>query len=258
MTTNPEGGSAANPAAMETGEGQSATQVPVEHPAADQPAAAKDPAPVRKKGRLFWPVLVAALTAFVVATGYLAIRDRHPAASAPRWGSSSAASAGPDWQAAGVPNPFGTQAAALHGAPTRLKVKAIGVDTSLETLKIGKSGELDPPTNFAEAGWYAAGTAPGDLGPAVIAGHVDNQSGPAVFYRLRELQAGDKIQVVRGGATVNFTVTSTAWYPKTAFPTGRVYGPTPDRELRLITCGGVFDHALRSYTDNLVVYAVAG
>jgi hypothetical protein len=262
MTTNPEAGPASNPAAMETGEDQaptedrSATRAPVEHPAADQPAAAKDAVRVRRRGLFLWPVLVAALTAFVVATGYLAIRDRRPAASAPRWGSS--ASAEPDWQAAGVPNPFGTQAAALHGAPTRLKVKAIGVDTALETLKIGKSGELDPPTDFAEAGWYAAGTAPGDLGPAVIAGHVDNQQGPAVFYRLRELQAGDKIQVVRGGATVNFTVTSTAWYPKTAFPTGRVYGPTPDRELRLITCGGVFDHALRSYTDNLVVYAVTG
>jgi len=206
------------------------------------------------------PVIVAALTAFVVATGYLAIRDPHPAVSTGRWGpsASTSAQAGPDWQAAGVPNPFGTPAAALHGAPTRLEVKAIGVDTSLETLKIGKSGELDPPTDFAHAGWYAAGTAPGDLGPAVIAGHVDNQQGPAIFYRLRELEVGDKIQVVRGGATVTFTVSSTAWYPKTAFPTAKVYGPTPDRELRLITCGGVFDHALRSYKDNLVVYAVAG
>jgi hypothetical protein len=64
--------------------------------------------------------------------------------------------------------------------------------------------------------------------------------------------------VTRGDRSVTFTVTSTAWYPKKAFPTEEVYGPTPDRQLRLITCGGVFDRSLRSYRDNLVVYAVAG
>jgi len=87
---------------------------------------------------------------------------------------------------------------------------------------------------------------------------VDSKRGPAVFYKLRELTKGDRIEVVRGGQTVRFTVTSTAWYPKSKFPTDEVYGPTPDRQLRLITCGGVFDRSLRSYKDNLVVYAVAG
>src|SRR4029453_18220007 len=119
-------------------------------------------------------------------------------------------------------------------------------------------GALTPPKNFAKAGWYADGTRPGDVGPAVIAGHVDSKRGPAVFYKLRELQAGDLIAVTRGGKTVRFRVVSTAWYPKKSFPTAEVYGPTPDRQLRLITCGGVFDHTLRSYKDNLVVYAVAG
>ena len=65
-------------------------------------------------------------------------------------------------------------------------------------------------------------------------------------------------KTLRGGTVVTFTVTRTAWYPKSAFPTDAVYGPTPDRQLRLITCGGDFNHALRSYRDNLVVYAVAG
>src|SRR4029453_726301 len=119
-------------------------------------------------------------------------------------------------------------------------------------------GALTPPKNFAKAGWYADGTRPGDVGPAVIAGHVDSKRGPAVFYKLRELQAGDLIAVPRGGKTVRFRVVSTAWYPKKSFPTTQVYGPTPDRQLRLITCGGVFDHTLRSYKENLVVYAVAG
>jgi LPXTG-site transpeptidase (sortase) family protein len=155
-------------------------------------------------------------------------------------------------------NPFGTKAPVLTGRPTRLKVKAIGLDTPLETLKLGANGELIPPKSFPKAGWYADGTLPGDTGPAVIAGHVDSKRGPAVFYRLRELTKGDRIEVVRGGQTVHFTVTSTAWYPKTTFPTNEVYGPTPDRQLRLITCGGVFNRSLRSYKDNLVVYAVAG
>jgi len=86
----------------------------------------------------------------------------------------------------------------------------------------------------------------------------DTEATLTLLYRLRELVPGDKVEVQRGGSVVTFTVTRTAWYPKNAFPTDAVYGPTPDRQLRLITCGGVFNHALRSYRDNLVVYAVAG
>jgi sortase (surface protein transpeptidase) len=144
------------------------------------------------------------------------------------------------------------------GVPGRLRVKAIGIDASLEKLHLGADGALVPPKQYGRAGWYSGGTAPGDVGPAVIAGHVDSKSGPAIFYRLRELTVGDRIEVVRGGSVLRFTVVRLAWYPKTYFPTNEVYGPTPDRQLRLITCGGVFDHRLRSYKDNLVVYAVAG
>jgi hypothetical protein len=266
ITTHPSPTPAPNdiPVDTETHDRQAAAQDELELPAATETSARQDPEPprVRRRGRVLLPVIAAVLTGFVVATGYLAIREPTPAADIGRWGTAGAAgvttSASSDPLAEGVPNPFGTPLPELHGAPTRLKVKAIGLDTSLEILRLGKDGELDPPKDFAKAGWYAAGTAPGDQGPAVIAGHVDNKQGPAVFYRLRELQAGDRIEVVRGGKTVVFTVTSTAWYPKTAFPTAKVYGPTPDRQLRLITCGGVFDHRLRSYKDNLVVYAVRG
>jgi hypothetical protein len=217
----------------------------------------------RRMGRTLLPVIAAALAAFLVGTGYLVIRDPRPTPEVGRWGTAgpeptAAATVRASGDPAGLDNPFGTPPPALTGVPARLKVTAIGVDTALESLRLNKNGELDPPKDFAKAGWYAAGTTPGDLGPAVIAGHVDNRQGPAVFYRLRELEAGDKIDVVRGGRTVRFTVTSTAWYPKKIFPTADVYGPTPDSQLRLITCGGVFDHRLRSYKDNLVVYAVRG
>jgi sortase (surface protein transpeptidase) len=200
------------------------------------------------------PLVSAMVAAVLVATIYLVVSAPRSDGVVGRWGSAGQA-AGATTQTV---NPFGVPPPVPHGAPTRLEVPAIGVNTSLETLHLDATGALTPPRDFARAGWYADGTAPGDQGPAVIAGHVDSTKGPAVFYRLREMTAGDQIDVVRGGRDVRFMVVSTAWYPKTKFPTDQVYGPTPDRQLRLITCGGVFDHRLRSYKDNLVVYAVTG
>jgi len=144
------------------------------------------------------------------------------------------------------------------GPPTEVRIARIGVDSSLETLGLSPTGELNPPQDFARAGWYAAGTAPGDVGPAVIAGHVDSRTGPAVFFRLRELRPGDLVEVARDGHWLSFRVTATKEYPKNQFPDAAVYGPTPDPQLRLITCGGDFDRSRRSYYDNVVVYAVTG
>jgi hypothetical protein len=140
--------------------------------------------------------------------------------------------------------------------PVRVRMPSIGVDSALARLGLDASGALVPPADFAEAGWFAAGTAPGDVGPAVLAGHVDSRTGPAVFYRLREIGVGDEVLVDRAdGTTVRFAVTALGRYPKAAFPTAEVYGPTPDAQLRLITCGGDFDRDARSYRDNVVVYA---
>jgi hypothetical protein len=215
--------------------------------------------PVRKKRlrQAALPVVAAGVAAFVVGTGYLAVSDRGGDSDLGRWGPQAvAAPVTVEGKSAG--DPFGAAAAVPVGAPSRLRVKAVGIDTSLENLHLATDGALVPPNAYGRAGWYSGGTVPGDVGPAVIAGHVDSKSGPAIFYRLRELTVGDRIEVVRGRSVVRFTVVRVAWYPKTRFPTGEVYGPTPDRQLRLITCGGVFDHRLRSYKDNLVVYAVAG
>lgn len=143
-----------------------------------------------------------------------------------------------------------------HAAPVRVSIPAIGVDSTLVGLGVDGAGALVPPTDFAKAGWFADGTVPGDVGPAVIAGHVDSYTGPAVFYRLEDLAAGDAVQVARSdGRTVEFRVTRVAQYPKDDFATTEVYGPTTDAELRLITCGGTFDSSRRSYRDNVVVYA---
>ena len=141
--------------------------------------------------------------------------------------------------------------------PVRVRVPSIGVHSTLPQLGVDDDGALVPPDDFALAGWFRGSPVPGDVGPSVIAGHVDSHEGPAVFFRLDELVAGDEVLVDRAdGSTVRFTVTAIDRFPKDQFPTEDVYGPTPRAELRLITCGGEFDRDRRSYRDNVVVSAV--
>lgn len=150
-----------------------------------------------------------------------------------------------------------TSSPAQVARPVRVRIPAIGVDSSLQTLGLTRSGELQTPSKWQQAGWYGDGVRPGDIGPAVIAGHIDSVSGPAVFYRLRELHSGDRVYVSRAdGSTVTFTVSTIAQYPKSRFPTEAVYGPTSEPVLRLVTCTGVFDARHHNYLDNLVVTAV--
>jgi hypothetical protein len=155
-----------------------------------------------------------------------------------------------------APVVLATPAAPTALPPTRLDIPVIDVASTLSEIGVDGSGTLVPPADSDQAGWFAAGPAPGQPGPAVLAGHVDDRTGPAVFYRLEELTAGDQVLVTGAdGQPVRFTVTRVAAYPKDAFPTADVYGPTPGPELRLITCGGTFDRSRRSYEDNVVVYA---
>lgn len=141
--------------------------------------------------------------------------------------------------------------------PVRVRVPSIGVDSALVELGLDGAGALEPPADFDRAGWYTGSAAPGEIGPSVIAGHVDSYSGPAVFVRLGDLAPGDDVLVDRAdGTTVRFTVTDTQRHPKDDFPTEEVYGPTVQPVLRLITCGGEFDRDRRSYRDNVVVTAV--
>jgi sortase (surface protein transpeptidase) len=106
------------------------------------------------------------------------------------------------------------------------------------------------------AGWYALGPRPGDLGSAVILGHVDSTRGPAVFFRLRELRRGDEIEVTRADrSSARFVVERTDQYDKQQFPTDDVYYPTLTPALRLVTCGGQFDHSTGHYRSNIIVFA---
>jgi sortase (surface protein transpeptidase) len=140
--------------------------------------------------------------------------------------------------------------------PARLQIPAIGVSTPLVRLGRLPDGSIEVPHAWNTAGWYDQGPRPGQPGPAVILVHVDSKTGPAVFYRLRDLRPGDVVRVgLTNGRTLIFRVQRTERYPKDKFPTEAVYFPTLDRELRLITCGGDFDYAKGSYVDNIVVYA---
>jgi sortase (surface protein transpeptidase) len=145
----------------------------------------------------------------------------------------------------------------LSGPPTRVRIPAIGIDAPLGPLHMDESGELQAPADYALPGWYEEGAVPGETGPAVIAGHLDSQKGQAIFYRLHELKPEDLILVQRGGKWLTFEVVSMGKFAKNKFPTAAVYGPTPDAQLRVITCGGSFDPVRRSYRDNVVVFAVA-
>jgi LPXTG-site transpeptidase (sortase) family protein len=141
-------------------------------------------------------------------------------------------------------------------APVSLTIPLIGVSTKLITLGLQSDGSLQVPPTTSVAGWYTGSPRPGAIGSAIIIGHIDSVKGPGVFFRLDELRRGDQVYVRRAdGTMVEFRVTSVEEYLKDRFPTQAVYGPTPDAELRLITCGGAFDNATGHYLSNIVVYA---
>ncbi len=144
-----------------------------------------------------------------------------------------------------------------HAAPPRrIQIAAIGVSARVIRLGLNKDGTIQTPNSWVEAGWYEHGPAPGERGPAVVVGHVDSKSGPAVFYRVRALRRWDVIRIVRrDGTVVRFRVQRVERWPKSNFPTRRVYGPTRGAALRLVTCGGSFNSSTGHYIDNTIVYA---
>ncbi|MEJ8278296.1 class F sortase [Pseudonocardia spirodelae] len=153
--------------------------------------------------------------------------------------------------------PAGARGARPVAPPTGLSIPSIGLTVGEpEPLALDADGVLPAPADFARTGWWTGGPKPGEAGPAVIVGHVDSWRGPAVFFRLRDVPVGATVVVPRSdGRSTTFTVDAVRTYPKDRFPSDEVYGATANAQLRLITCGGAFDHAARSYDDNVVVFA---
>lgn len=187
-------------------------------------------------------IVVAATLLALVGTGVVVVRSGRSTPSPSVVAPAGASDAPP------------TSVLAPPGDPLRIRIPAIGVNAPLVRLGLNSDRTLEVP-KFQEAGWYTGASRPGSAGPAVIAAHVDSRTGPAVFYRLRELTPGDTVQVDYRTGTVTFTVRESQSFPKSNFPTARVYGATEEPELRLITCDGTFDRKARSYRSNRVVWA---
>jgi len=146
-------------------------------------------------------------------------------------------------------------AALARSVPVALRIPAIGVSVSLGTLGLNPDRTVQVPTNYQQPGWFRLGPSPGEVGSAVILGHVDDFKGPAVFFRLRSLKVGDRVEVsLANGVVAHFKLTTMATYPKTKFPAKQVYAPHGHRDLQLITCGGAFDTRTGHYLSNVVAY----
>ncbi|MEU4770737.1 class F sortase [Micromonospora sp. NPDC023644] len=207
-----------------------------------------------------WRAAGAAVVVVLAMVGAGLIGASFRSAPAPRPPQPLAASASTGPAAAGVPDPDVAAGTGLaRSAPTTIAIPRIGVDAAIMPLGTNPDGTVQvPPLERAQlAGWYEPGPSPGEIGNAVIVGHVDSAAiGPAVFFSLGALQPGDTITVTRqDGQQATFTVESVKAYPKTEFPTEQVYGPSNRPGLRVVTCGGTFDEAAGSYPDNVVVFA---
>lgn len=170
----------------------------------------------------------------------------------------SAASASPERQpAAGLTAAAGNEPTAQTVAePARVHVASRGITASMIPLGTHDDGSLEVPADARTAGWWSGGAAPGQQGPSVIVGHVDSRDGPGAFFGLAEVAVGERVTVERtDGSLVHFRVRRVETHPKDAFPTAAVYGPTDAPTLRLVTCTGRFDPVVRSYDDNVVVFA---
>ncbi|WP_229370681.1 class F sortase [Umezawaea beigongshangensis] len=141
--------------------------------------------------------------------------------------------------------------------PAELRIPSLDVRSSLVPLGLNpdQTVQVPPVEQPLQAGWFRGAPAPGATGPAIVLGHVDGNDQPGIFHRLHELREGDRVEVSAvNGTTVGFAVREVRRVPKAEFPTEDVYGDTTGPEIRLITCGGVFDHAAGSYLDNVIVF----
>ncbi|MFE3453872.1 class F sortase [Nonomuraea sp. NPDC059194] len=142
--------------------------------------------------------------------------------------------------------------------PTAVYIPKLGVSAPLMELGVDAKGAIEnPPLDHPNvAGWYRYAPVPGARGAAVITGHLDTRTGPAVFANLRSIRRGDQVQVMRADRSVAiFVVDRVEQVAKSAFPSRKVFGKVKYAGLRLVTCGGAFDRKAHSYRDNTIVYA---
>jgi sortase (surface protein transpeptidase) len=142
--------------------------------------------------------------------------------------------------------------------PTHVSVPSISADSSLVPTGLQSDGSLEVPpvSQPMQASWFDRSPTPGQVGPAVILGHINGNGQPGIFANLDKVTAGAEVVVDRAdGQRAIFQVSRVDVIPKSSFPTDSVYNDTPNSQLRLITCGGQYDRANRNYLSNVIVYA---
>lgn len=202
--------------------------------------------------RSWWGFGIATAVFVAVSASALAVA----ASSLPTAGTSS--SSHRDGAAKGIQVPdAGPSTVSLAGVTvTHVSIPDIGVSSDIELLALDPAGALTPPKAFDKAGWYSGGVLPGQIGPAIIAGHIDSITAPAVFANLHRVTPGMKILItLSDGTALTFTADRSQVAPKTQFPSSSVYGNVPNPQLRVITCDGTFNRETGHYDDNLVVFA---
>ncbi len=138
----------------------------------------------------------------------------------------------------------------------KLKIPSVSIDASVINVGINPDKSMEVPADYNIVGQYTEAPTPGEIGPAILVGHVDSYLGPAVFWRLRELKPGQNIVIDReDGSTAKFKVTKIKDYSQEKFPTEEVYGNIDHAGLRLITCSGSFSLLSLKYSNNTVVFA---
>ncbi|WP_252312134.1 class F sortase [Sinobaca sp. H24] len=143
-------------------------------------------------------------------------------------------------------------------SPAAIRINAIDLDAEVDEMGYTESGGMEVPDNGEDTGWFSPGFKPGQQGNAVIAGHVNDRSGPAVFYHLDKLKPGDLIEVTGDdGEKVTFEMESAASYPYDDAPIQQIFGASNERKLQLITCTGEFDNDAGTHRERLVVTASA-
>ncbi len=140
--------------------------------------------------------------------------------------------------------------------PVTIIIPKLKIQTAVEAVGLTETNNMDTPKNAANVAWYGFGVKPGEAGNAVIAGHYDTPTGkPAIFYKLNELEVKDEIEIIsENGVHSIFTVNEKSTIPYDVFPNEQVFKTRPGKNVNLITCGGVWDIAKKTYKDRIVVY----
>lgn len=139
--------------------------------------------------------------------------------------------------------------------PVHLRIEKVGIDAPFIALGLKNDGTMQTPSDGKTVGWYRYAPTPGEIGPAVVAAHVDTKAGPAVFARLDELSPGDMFTIERAdGSVATFAVTELKEFSQNNFPTEEIYGNLDYAGIRLITCAGTFDRKAKRYSHNTIVF----